>query len=551
MPIFIPEILNTINKGELLVAELLKKQLDDEWIVCHSHEILVRKNKLGLGELDFILFHAQKGLFMLEVKGGTVTYDNSKGWLQHSKTESHTIQPVTQLRNNIDKLLIQMNKYLETNLKIAFGQAVIVPECHFTSELPPGCTYGDPDPNAMNTIIWDDRYLDNLDDQIQRCLALWAGKFKTQIDETLSKKMQQYFRFSTLHASRSMQVETLQNDLLISKATEQQINAFTFLKDWSRFRVEGVTGSGKTMLAMKLALSKINESKRTLVLCYNKHLSWWIRSIYECTSGDPFETNNITVINYHELCKQFCDKASIIFDPDSADDFNDFWNNTTADLLLEALENLPEERYDCVIVDEAQDIKVNWWTSIEYLLRTPDSTLGVFYDPNQNIFKTKMEIPIESQAIKLTTNCRNPKPIFDLMKPLYEETSSAEELKEGPEVVIKKMSAKSITDYLSETIHDLINSGINNRQIVILGKHTKRNSSVKNLSTICDIPLDADFDEWLNNKSILYSSIMAFKGIEAEYVFLIDVTDFNEKFTQQEYINGISRCRHQLTIIKT
>ena len=56
---------------------------------------------------------------------------------------------------------------------------------------------------------------------------------------------------------------------------------------------------------------------------------------------------------------------------------------------MQACERLgPEHKFDAVVVDEGQDFRELWWTSLESVFRDPDdkACYYVFFDPNQNLY---------------------------------------------------------------------------------------------------------------------------------------------------------------------
>ena len=51
----------------------------------------------------------------------------------------------------------------------------------------------------------------------------------------------------------------------------------------------------------------------------------------------------------------------------------EFWEHEAADLLYQALEELPDIRFDAVVVDEGQDFCPDWWMPIELANKEVDS----------------------------------------------------------------------------------------------------------------------------------------------------------------------------------
>jgi superfamily I DNA/RNA helicase len=214
--------------------------------------------------------------------------------------------------------------------------------------------------------------------------------------------------------------------------------------------------------------------------------------------------------------------------------------------------HLSAEQFDAIFVDEAQDIRSTSWTSIELLLRDEASILALFYDPEQNVFNTKLDFPLKGPEIELNVNCRNPQNVFEHLKKFY-----GEQAMRLPSFSIQgklweiTRSPSEVLAYLETQLKKLFESGIRAHQIVLPGRHLLGNTELKGLSKLGGYTLSDDLEAWFKDKSILYSTYKAFKGLEADYVFMLEVIDPCERFTENVFMNGVSRTRHQLHIVHT
>ncbi len=78
-----------------------------------------------------------------------------------------------------------------------------------------------------------------------------------------------------------------------------------------------------------------------------------------------------------------------------------FWNSVAPEALMQACDGLgPEHKFDAVVVDEGQDFRELWWTSLEAVFRDPDAKgcYYVFYDPRRNQYVDKPSLPAEFGA---------------------------------------------------------------------------------------------------------------------------------------------------------
>jgi len=82
------------NKSERRVFESLGHQLDDTWLIASNVRYA---SKEGRGstvdrEIDILVVHPRRGIFVIEIKGGVLKRDPAHGWL-HWKSESGSMEP--------------------------------------------------------------------------------------------------------------------------------------------------------------------------------------------------------------------------------------------------------------------------------------------------------------------------------------------------------------------------------------------------------------------------------------------------------------------------
>ena len=106
--------------------------------------------------------------------------------------------------------------------------------------------------------------------------------------------------------------------------------------------------------------------------------------------GQPTTVRDlIRVSNYHDLAVKLCEEAGRPSTVVAGD--RNYWDDTLPDHLMEAIPELTE-RFDAIVVDEGQDIRDNWWITLESLLNDPDDgILFIFQDPHQAIYRRNAE----------------------------------------------------------------------------------------------------------------------------------------------------------------
>ena len=86
---------------------------------------------------------------------------------------------------------------------------------------------------------------------------------------------------------------------------------------------------------------------RVLLLCFNRPLAAYLRS-----GADDYE-----VETFHEFCGKMARRAGCAFEEPTGPGHQDFWETTAPHLLVDALERLPEARYDAIRAEELAKCK--------------------------------------------------------------------------------------------------------------------------------------------------------------------------------------------------
>ena len=88
---------------------------------------------------------------------------------------------------------------------------------------------------------------------------------------------------------------------------------------------------------------------------------------------------------------------------------SDFWETELPELMGDLAEGLDDkQKYDAVIVDEAQDFADSWWRPVLKALRDEEQGgLYVYSDENQRIFARFGRPPVHLVPLVLDHNLRN------------------------------------------------------------------------------------------------------------------------------------------------
>lgn len=150
--------------------------------------------------------------------------------------------------------------------------------------------------------------------------------------------------------------------------------------DSKRLRVKGVAGCGKTQVVANRAVEQhLRTGDKVLILTFNISLIQYVRMRINQVPAD-FSTTMFEITNYHRFFKsmanRYADGASL-GDYDNADFFAPYKDEIA--------------RYKTIIIDEAQDFKTAWFDSIINYFLTPDGSISVFGDGEQNIYEREMD----------------------------------------------------------------------------------------------------------------------------------------------------------------
>lgn len=537
-------------KPERDVARALIEQLPADSVVYHSYPWLnpERNNRgntvLREGEADFVIVMPDLGLLVLEVKGGAIVYDPENHLWYRLLDGGHRRainNPFEQARRNTYALrddIVKASFPREKNLPCPFGYAVVFPDCGYYGPSPPG---------AEASIIFSANDLPYLGRRIPLSLRNWNRKetphpLSRQELDKLIKGLSPAFQILPVLFRRLEEQEAR-----LFRMTEEQMNILTLLQNQKKVAIQGVAGSGKTLLAMAQAQRFADQGHLTLLVCYNRHLAEWLRA----SLPDDYQ-DKITISTFHQLCRKTCLESNVPFEVDSANP-QEFWNHDAPLLLAEAIDKF-DRRFDAVIVDEGQDFQRDWWFPLESLLKK-DGAFFVFYDPSQNLFAdADFTIPELRNPYPLPTNCRNTKKIANFCGQVRGiNIQVREDAPIGEEITVKvaPMGSQQV-NHCQQIVGDWLGQGrLQPSQIVIQSPRTRGNSSLKDLHAIRNVPITENLEEWKSGGGILFTTIRRFKGLEADAVLITDVLPMNtlSYFTAADLYVACSRAKHLLAVL--
>lgn len=529
IPATVPQY--TQSNAERQLFPVLRDALDEGYIVFHAFNLLThnRQGKFIDGEIDYLIFLPDNGILVLEVKGGYIKYDGEQGiWLQNDRPLK--ISPFAQAQASKYKLRDFLTIKLGHAPMHTLAHAVCFPDV-FTEvkNLPSGC-------DAHICITGQD--LSRINDIVIRIVDSFDG---TKVKPPDKKEAEQIRRILMPHCEYGVGLldRIGQAEQIIFRLTENQCRLLDFISQHRQALIEGCAGSGKTVMAIKKARELSAEGSSVLLLAYNHMIGDYL-------SDSVNDLENVTACTYHKFCMDRLREAGRLPEPTENPGY---WKEQ----IPEAFATLISEhqmKYDAVIVDEGQDFSFEYWVTVMDLVKE-GGYFYIFFDPDQNLYGTEMELPINKEPFILTDNCRNTLTIFNKLK-IYARTEmhlnndapQGEELVEfsSPDIGVRRRQ-------LGKWLHDLVhNKGIVQKHIVVLGGHSIGRTCIGSNPRIGNFHITEEMEDGPN--VIHYHTYMKFKGCEADAVILLDVDRNDERWADPMALyTTISRAKHLLYIL--
>lgn len=558
MAIMIPDVApdQIIHGSERDVYIALRDQLPDAYRVVHSLPWL-RPNRdavnapLREGEADFAIFHPDYGLLVLEVKGGEEMFARGHQWFRKlPKRDKPITNPFEQARRNMHALTDAIEERTGGRLKsnrYIYGYAVVFPHGRASGTLPL---------DVAEDIIIDVDRMPELGRMIEKAFNAFPHKVgKIQRAEFIEMLDVLLPRFQIMRPL-SPQIDVGREKLL--ELTDNQALAFRGLFANPQLLVEGVAGSGKTLLAVERALAFARQGIQCLFVCYNKELAQWIR---EQLAADPDRAELaklVDVYHFHGLAAKLAAEAGLPFDiPSTPVEQRQFWDEDAATVLESASASLfaiEEPRYGALVVDEAQDFAELWWYALFPLIKDGDKGLiFVFMDLAQSLREHASPPPFQFPAhFSLNVNCRNTKRIARMSANLVAlETLSPAGAPIGVDIrMLRAAASTQQAGLVANELRRLLGTErLLPQQIVLIGPASKKRGSLKDMSEVSGTRIVTSAADWRAGKGVLCSTSRSFKGLEADVVIAYDLASLSSGFTPADLYVACSRARHALIVI--
>lgn len=507
-------------RGEAKGFQALKTQLGNEYDVFYNvywHQKPDDHSRQRDGEIDFIITHPRNGILVVEVKGGVFIQYHAEDDSWRSTDMGLDVNSIHNPYNQARK-----NKYALINNLLQHSSFRQLDKGELDSKLNVGYCVAFPDVNrisghlpdyAKDEITLFEFDISNAAKRIPKIMEYYAQNIT--IDQELLKKAHVEIKnilAPLLTMDRSMPYWIKEEEKRMIELTEDQFNLLTVIQCLKQASIYGCAGSGKTLLALKKAEKSASLNQKTLLCCFNSILGKNFRKFSE-------DKENLIADNFHnimwELISPFTDDPTRLLKDDE---------------FMQYVIDFEIPKFDCILIDEAQDFSKDQLDILNYLLKK-DGTLYYFWDSNQKIIRNDVNIPESVPKLVLNTNLRNTEKIFNEIKLHYHEDLVL--IHKGPEgrkvKVCESYKAGNAQDLflkLRKELNDLIvEHKIKPEEITILSFMAKDKSLLKDF-TYNEIPVVCFEDEPVA-RSIRVDTVRRFKGMESPVIIVTEMD--NEK----------------------
>ena len=520
MAIMHPQSLNNYDptESEKVFFTELEKQLDNsyhvfysvKWYGTDSHGRRVNS------ECDFLVFNSNFGFLTIEVKGGKKIEVEDRRWTLYYNDENGELTtrdlgkgPYYQADRSMYYFFDYYKKETFSKFQGSYGMAVAFPFFNVDVAL-------ENDAPKELTIQLSD--MDHLKKRINNLFHYWNkrnhGTFLSNSQATkfiglVNKRIALSVAAGALIPITERKLETINivQDAVIS-----------LLTNYNRIRVVGGAGTGKTWIAIKKILQQAVIGKKCLYICYSESLCQYVSQLI----GNE-EVDCLPVEKLFEKSLGF-------------DDINDLPKDESGDIkYYDALCGKEIAKYDCIMVDEAQDLTEDWAMTIN-LYSKPNGIIWVLYDENQNIYNRDFGsgFSIDSAPYVLLNNIRNTRNIHTWIK---EKTHIGDQIISNdvcgcdPEIY-DYHNTKQVDVFLNNVLNQLIaEESVPSSSIVILvndnmvEKWNNRQFGKYKLSK----------NDSFEKDEVKLSSVSDYKGLESSIVIYVNDWPKGLAKTQEYY----------------
>lgn len=514
------------NGAEHSVWRALRDNVPDDVLIFAHVPLQIDDDE---GEIDLIVAWPDVGIAVIEVKGGHISRRDGQ-WVQSGAAGARTIDPVGQIQRARHLLADGLHnagfdvRDLRMVHLVAFAH-VAVPDTWGTLDLPRAMLIDRTEiENGVAAVARVKKAMEQYGhghsglphDDVENLVDHLARGFPSQVEHLVAAAM---------HAAHADQL------------TSEQHTTLDLLENQRRTCIVGGAGSGKTWLALEKARRLARNGERVALLCYSRGLGRYLQRTVDTW---PRREHPAFVGLFHDLPIEWGANTG-------ADDNPDYWERELPIALGALADGMSEsEKFDSVVVDEAQDFGDLWWPSLMRCLRDAESGgVFVFMDEAQRVFPRDGEAPIDLPPFALCENLRSTKQIAQTFSSMSDRPVRPRGL-DGPRVRVIDVPEEQAIETADECIDLLIEDGWEPGQIALLATGRRHPAQVGEVEAG---GYQSYWDQFFAAEDVFYGHVLGFKGLERAVVVLTvnGIRDMDR--ARQILYTGMSRARSLLVIV--
>lgn len=512
----------TGSEGEDRIFESLQTSLPDMYTVFHSVRWIGSDRKRSQGEADFIVFHPQKGVLIIEVKAGIISVDNNRTWYQTNRNtgiKKEIFDPEKQADESKFKFIALLG-----NINCLVSHAVWFPSVSFPKNNLP--------PNYHPDMILDGESVLNPEKAIENVFNYWSKQLNrtTQLNKAQEESVIQKIA-PTLNLLPSLKLDFDNREQRFVKLTNEQIRILDFLKLQQKAAISGSAGTGKTFIALEKARQLHQEGAKVVFLCFNRLLADFLK--------DNFSHYGFYISTFDSLARKYVGEQ------------RDF-KISQAKFLDYLVDKENDFEFTDVIIDEGQDFENDWLEYLDYRISN-ENCFYVFYDQQQCLYSDDLSNWLKNAPCRLTltVNCRNTEAIAKTAYGSLGKTPNQPNLSgidgEQPEI-ISVLEPKSLAKHIDTLVNKyIIETKTDPSNIAIITMASYMDSLLEQMSAFSKL----NYADSKQKGKVCKTTARKFKGLEADLVIITDI-DWNaltEVTYRKLFYTSCSRAKHNLYLV--
>ncbi|MFM7051199.1 MAG: NERD domain-containing protein [Planctomycetota bacterium] len=557
------------NEPELVMRACLEEALAERpWIVVQN--LLVQDpDSVGTRELDFVIIDPERGMLVIEVKGGDFRYSPEHGWHRDVRGEIRTHereapQQAISAMYALVRALATYGSHDDRRPPYLHGWFLALVDAHVDFNTVPL--------NARNHLLGaaQCRNPARLLRILEEMFAALAEKYpEVPVGERSPVRRIVDRHILPLMRSALYVRDEISNARLVEHDVMRPVRAIVDATHrLDRVQIEGYAGTGKTYAALYRARREIAAGRRTLVTCFNEPLaavlgrSCRARPVDNGTPLRAIRADRCVVANLHALAE--CVSNGLGRTPPSSLPPAERYAAMIA-ALAEAARDGALGSFDAIVIDEGQDFTPAMLDALDALAGAR-ARIAFFHDPNQAIYQRADPVEIERRfgpPLLLRENLRNSVSITAFLRALdparLDGIEAPPSAREGQTVVVAEFAPDDHAgqrDAIGRIVKHLVDGeGVRMEDIVLLSPFRRDRGCLAAVDLVRGIPLVPFADALDRDESdppcLRWETLHRYKGLEAPVVILHDVRGGAENVSYEAILTACSRAQHALYVLRS